>query len=34
MMYVNDTAWNRLVVDYCFFNFLSILEGEDSVEME
>ena len=25
MMYVNDTAWNRLVVDYCvlfcFFTF-------------
>ena len=36
MMYVNDTAWNRLVVDYCgffFFYFLSILEGEDIVEM-
>ena len=38
MMYVNDTAWNRLMVDYCgfvffFFYFLSILEGEDIVEM-
>ena len=32
MMYVNDMAWNRLVVDYCFvlfcFHFLSIVEME------
>ena len=28
MMYVNDTAWNRLVVDYCFFTFRASWRGK------